>query len=45
MTCLPAVAVAFTRPAPLAATVAPHGVTHAAHGPPFAGSATDHDTT
>ena len=44
MTCLPAVAVAFTRPATLAATVAPLGVTHAAHGHPFAGSATNHDT-
>lgn len=44
MTCLPAVAVAFTRPATPAASVAPHGVTHAAHGPPFAGSVTDHDT-
>ena len=45
MTCVVAVAADITQAAPLAATVALHGVTHAAHGPPFAGSATDHDTT
>ena len=44
MTGVVAVAADITQPAPLAAAVVLHGVTHAAHGPPFAGSATDHET-
>ncbi len=44
MICVVAVAAGSTLQHPLAGTVALHGVTHAAHGPSFAGSATDHDT-
>ena len=42
MISLVAVAAATTRPDPLAATVALHGVTNAANGPPYAGSVIEH---